>query len=200
MIYLKLFWSFFQVGLFTIGGGMASLLLIENQVVNYNNWLTLMEFTDLITISQMTPGPIAINSATFVGTRIAGFPGALIATMGFITPSCIIMGILAYIFEKYKTLATIQGILAGLRPAVVAMIASAGLNVLRLTLWGDKSLEHFIGNTSGRMLELFKEKFSSMNYMGATLFLIGLFILRKWKVKPVYVMIGCGIIGGYFYY
>lgn len=199
MIYMKLFWSFFQVGLFTIGGGMASLPLIENEVVNYNNWLTVAEFTDLITISQMTPGPIAINSATFVGTRIAGFPGALVATIGFVTPSCIIMGILAYILKKYKTLSTVQGILSGLRPAVVAMIAAAGLKILQLTLWGEKSLGKNTSETIG-LVNNIKEKFYSMNYVGLCLFLLSLFILRKWKTKPVYVMIGCGLVGLVFYY
>ncbi|MGF6905853.1 chromate transporter [Fusobacterium sp. PH5-44] len=199
MIYLKLFWSFFQVGLFTIGGGMASLPLIENEVVNYNNWLSVAEFTDLITISQMTPGPIAINSATFVGTRIAGFLGALVATIGFITPSCIIMGILAYILKKYKTLSTVQGILSGLRPAVVAMIAAAGLKILQLTLWGEKSLGNNTKETVG-LVDNIKEKFYSMNYVGLCLFLLSLYILRKWKTKPAYTMIGCGILGLVFYY
>jgi len=81
MIFLKLFWSFFQVGMFSIGGGMAAIPLIENQVVNLHHWLTLTEFTGLITIAEMTPGPIAVNAATFVGIRIAGIPGAIIATV-----------------------------------------------------------------------------------------------------------------------
>ena len=76
MIYLQLFWSFFQIGLFSIGGGYAAMPLIQNQVVDLHHWLTMTEFTDLITISQMTPGPIAVNSATFVGIQIAGFGGA----------------------------------------------------------------------------------------------------------------------------
>lgn len=100
MIYLQLFWSFFQIGLFSIGGGYAAILLIQNQVVDVHNWLSLTEFTDLITISQMTPGPIAINSATFVGIRIAGFGGAIVATIGCILPSCIIVFLLApFIFQ-----------------------------------------------------------------------------------------------------
>jgi chromate transporter len=183
MIYLELFWSFFQVGLFTIGGGYASLPLIQNQVVTYHNWLTLSEFSDLITISQMTPGPIAINSATFVGTRIAGMPGAIIATVGFVTPSCIIMGILAYIFFKYKNISVIQGILAGLRPAVVAMIASAGLSILFLCLWGEKGFNK-----------------GPLNYYGGILFIASLFILQKWKAKPMIVMAACGLIGAFIYY
>ena len=91
MIYLQLFLSFLQVGMFSIGGGYAAMPLIQNQVVTSHSWLTMSEFTDLITIAEMTPGPIAVNSATFVGIRIAGIPGALIATFGCILPSCIIV-------------------------------------------------------------------------------------------------------------
>ena len=82
MTLLHLLWSFFQIGLFSIGGGYAAMPLIQSQVVDQYGWLTMREFTDLITIAEMTPGPIAVNSATFVGIRIAGFPGALIATLG----------------------------------------------------------------------------------------------------------------------
>ena len=85
MIYLQLFFSFLQVGLFSVGGGYAAMPLIQSQVVEQHPWLTLHEFTDLITIAEMTPGPIAINSATFVGIRIAGIPGAIVATLGCIT-------------------------------------------------------------------------------------------------------------------
>ena len=95
MILLKLFWSFFQIGMFSIGGGMAAMPLIQNQVVDLHQWLSLTEFTDLITIAEMTPGPIAINAATFVGIKVAGFSGAIIATIGCIFPSCVIVSILA---------------------------------------------------------------------------------------------------------
>ena len=87
MIYLQLFWSFIQIGMFSFGGGYAAMPLIQGQVVNTHEWLTMTEFTDLITISQMTPGPIAVNSATFVGMKIAGIPGAVVATLGCILPS-----------------------------------------------------------------------------------------------------------------
>ena len=88
MIYLQLFFSFIQVGMFSIGGGYAAMPLIQNQVVELHPWITMAEFTDLVTIAEMTPGPIAINAATFVGIRIAGLPGAVAATMGCILPSC----------------------------------------------------------------------------------------------------------------
>ena len=102
MIYLKLFLSFFQIGLFSFGGGYAALPLIEEQVVVQNGWLSMTGFTDIITISQMTPGPIAINAATFVGMQIAGLLGAIIATMGCVSPSCIIVLTLAFLYQRYK--------------------------------------------------------------------------------------------------
>ena len=104
MIYIQLFISFLQIGLFSFGGGYAAMPLIQNQVVNLHHWLSLSEFTDLITISQMTPGPIAINSATFVGEKIAGVPGAIVATLGCIMPSIIIVTIIAYFYMKYRDL------------------------------------------------------------------------------------------------
>ena len=94
MIYLQLFWSFLQIGLFSVGGGYAAMPLIQAQTVQLHGWLTMNEFTDLVTIAEMTPGPIAVNSATFVGIRIAGLPGALVATLGCIFPSLFIVCLL----------------------------------------------------------------------------------------------------------
>ena len=104
MIYLQLFLSFLQIGMFSFGGGYVAMPLIQGQVVTLHGWLTMSEFTDLITISQMTPGPIAVNSATFVGMKIAGIPGAVVATAGCILPSCIIVTILARLYLKYRSL------------------------------------------------------------------------------------------------
>ena len=102
MILLKLFLSFLQIGAFSFGGGYAAMPLIQAQVVIKYGWLTMEEFTNLITIAEMTPGPIAVNSATFVGTKIAGVPGALVATMGCILPSCIIVTLIASLYLKYR--------------------------------------------------------------------------------------------------
>ncbi|NLV92170.1 MAG: chromate transporter [Firmicutes bacterium] len=184
MIFLELFWSFFQIGLFSIGGGMAAIPLIQNQVVNVHRWLTLTEFIDLITIAEMTPGPIAINSATFVGIRIAGLPGAIVATIGCIFPSCIIVSILAWVYFKFKELTLVQGVLASLRPAIVALIASAGLSIFTLAIWGEGG---------------FSTDPQAINLVSVLLFAAAIFILRKWKPNPVYVMIGSGIIGGAIY-
>ena len=95
MIYLQLLLSFLQIGLFSFGGGYAALPLIQDQIVSLHGWLSMEEFTDLITISQMTPGPIAINAATFVGQKIAGVPGAIVATLGCVLPSCVIVTLIA---------------------------------------------------------------------------------------------------------
>lgn len=135
MIYLQLFLSFLQVGMFSIGGGYAAIPLIRDQIVTSHAWLTMNEFTDLITIAEMTPGPIAVNSATFVGIRIAGPLGAVIATLGCITPSLLIVSLLAYIYYRYKNVSALQSVLASLRPAVVALIAGAGLSILKLVVF-----------------------------------------------------------------
>lgn len=180
MIYLKLFWSFFQIGLFSIGGGYAALPLIKHQMVEVNNWLSLSEFADVITISQMTPGPIAINAASFVGIRIAGIPGAIISTFGCILPSCIIVLILASIYYKYRGLTAIQGILNGLRPAVVALIASAGLSLVILAIWKGSNI-----SLNPKDLDI----------LSVIIFSMSLFVLRKWKLNPIIVMAGAGIVG-----
>ena len=104
MILLQLLWAFVQVGAFSFGGGYAALPLIEEQVVKVNHWLTAQEFTDIITISQMTPGPIAINSASFVGIRMGGILGTVVATFGCILPSLVIVLLLSYFFFKYRNL------------------------------------------------------------------------------------------------
>ena len=127
MIYLQLFLSFLQVGMFSVGGGYAAMPLIQSQVVEQHGWLTMQEFTDLITIAEMTPGPIAVNSATFVGLRIAQVPGAIIATLGCITPALFFVSLLSYIYRKYKDISLLQSVLTCLRPVIVALIFGAGL-------------------------------------------------------------------------
>lgn len=187
MILLEIFISFFQIGLFSIGGGYAALPLIEHQVLEVHSWLTLTEFADLLTISQMTPGPIALNASTFVGTKVAGIPGAIIATIGCVTPSCIIVLALSYFYFKYKNLSSIQGILRGLRPAVVSLIASAGLSILMLAVIKSEGVD--IWNMS----------FEDLNFISIALVAIGVFVLRKYKLDPILVMLATGVIGIFIY-
>lgn len=185
MVYWELFWSFFQIGLCSIGGGYAAMPLIQNQVVDIHHWMTMPQFVDIITISQMTPGPIAINSATFVGIQIAGIPGAIIATLGCIVPSCIIVLTIAYFYYKYQKLTIVQGVLGGLRPAVVAMIASAGVSILLLSFFGTESASYDI---------------SHIDVFSAILFAVSLLALRIWKVNPIYVMLGAGGVGLLYFF
>ena len=181
MIYVQLFLSFLQIGAFSFGGGYAAMPLIQNQVVQLHPWLSQSEFTDLITISQMTPGPIAVNSATFVGTRIAGVPGALAATIGCVLPSCILVTILAKIYLKYRSLSLLQGILKSLRPAVIAMIAAAGVSILVTAFWGN--------DISSLHLDAI---LSSTNIRAVGIFLLSLILLARFKMDPIHVMLLSG--------
>lgn len=178
MTLLRLFWAFLQVGAFSIGGGYAAMPLIQSQVVTGYGWLTMNEFTDLITIAEMTPGPIAVNSATFVGIRIAGLPGAIVATLGCITPSIVIVSGLAFIYYKYKNVSTLQSILASLRPAVVALIASAGLSIFRTAVFSDRDIA-----------------ISGINWVALLSFGASFLLLRKLKWNPILVMVLCGGVG-----
>lgn len=175
MVYLQLFLSFLKVGMFSIGGGYAAMPLIQSEIVNERGWLTMREFTDLITIAEMTPGPIAVNSATFVGIRIAGIWGAAAATFGCIFPSCIIVSLLAVIYYKYNRVSTLQNILASLRPAVVALIAGAGISLLRTVAFGDGAMH-----------------VENVNWAGIFLFAAAFVLLRKRKWNPILVMALCG--------
>ena len=172
MIYLRLFLSFLQIGAFSFGGGYAALPLIRHQVVEANGWLQLSEFTDLITISQMTPGPIAVNSATFVGLKVAGIPGAVVCTLGCVLPSCILVSLIAKLYLKYRSMDLLQGVLKGLRPAVVALIASAVVDIMVSAL-------NIVGQ--GRI-----------KLQMAVIFAICLVLLRK-KWNPILVMVLAGV-------
>ena len=154
MIYLKLFWSFFQIGLFSIGGGYAAMPLIEHQVVELHSWLTMTQFADIMAIA------------------------------GCVLPSCVIVMTLAWVYYRFRGLTIVQGILAGLRPAVVAMIASAGLSLMKLSFFGPQSPS---GGGSG------------VDYVAVAIFAAGLLVLRKWKVSPIYVMGGAGLTGVLLY-
>lgn len=180
MIYWQLFLSFLQIGALSFGGGYAAMPLIQNQVVDNHPWLTMTGFADIMAIAEMTPGPIALNAATFVGIQVAGLPGALIATVGCIFPSCVIVMALAYVYYRFRGLSIVQGVLAGLRPAVIAMIASAGISLLILALYGQRTLP---ADATG------------VDLIALLIFLGCFFVLRKWKPSPIKVMAGAALAG-----
>lgn len=184
MLLLKLFFAFIQVGMFSVGGGYAAIPLIQEQIVNIYGLMTMEEFTDLITVAEMTPGPISINSATFVGMRLAGIPGVILCSIGCIIPSFCICLTLAYFYYKYRTVSGVQVVLGSLRPAVVALIGSAGASILMLGLFQTDIRNVVLGNI--RFVEL-------------AIFFIALFILRKFKTSAISIILGSGVIGTLVY-
>ncbi len=153
----KLFLSFIQVGLFSVGGRYAAIPLNQDQIVNIHHLMTLEQFSDLITIAEMTPGPISINSSTFVGMQLNGVLGVLICTIGCIIPSFIICLLLAHFYYKYRDFNEVQKVLSSMRPAVVSLIGSAGLAIC-------------------------------------------LFVLRKYKLNPILIILESGFIGTILYF
>lgn len=180
MIYLELFLSFMKIGLFSIGGGYAAMPLIQAQAVDIHGWLTMTQFADLMTIAEMTPGPIAVNSATFVGIQTAGIPGALVATAGCVLPGSLIVLLLAYLYYRYRGLSYIQGVLLGLRPAVIAMIASAGLSLIILSVYGQRALPADL---------------TAVQWIPLLIFVTALTVLRLKKPDPIKVMAAAGVAG-----
>lgn len=183
-ILFNLFIAFLQVGLFSVGGGYAAIPLIQNQIVDVYRMMTLEEFADLITIAEMTPGPISINSATFVGMRLAGFPGALLCTFGCILMPFIICLILAYYYYKYRSFSGVQTVLSCLRPAVVSLISCAGLSILTLAVFKNGTVDFSLGN---------------LNRIEIVLFAVCLFLLRKYKVGAIKIILGSGVVGTTLY-
>jgi len=177
-IIIELILTFAQIGVLSFGGGYASIGLVEQQVVSVKHWMTYAEFADIVAIDELTPGPVAINAATFVGTKMAGVVGAIAATFGVILPSCIIALILVKVYYKYRSLNTVNGALSGLKSLVVAMILSTTISILFTALFYYRPIDIY-----------------AIDYVSCLLFIIALIILRKTKINPLIVMLGCGLLG-----
>lgn len=134
MTLLLLFYEYFKTGLFAVGGGMATLPFLYDMSARHPEWFGRSQIADMLAVSESTPGPIGVNMATFVGYQVAGIPGALVATLGLITPSVVVILIVAAVLQKFRHNRTVQNIFYGLRPASMAMIAAAGLTVMGTTL------------------------------------------------------------------
>lgn len=177
---LKLLIVFFQIGLFSIGGGYAIIPFIQELVVEKYVWVTQEVFTDIITISQMTPGPLAVNASTFVGLQIAGIPGAIIATFGcVISGVCISIILYRFIQQNNKSIYVIEA-LNGLRSASIGLIISAAATILLLT---------FLGTPKLIMV-------ANVNWIAVAVFAGSLFVVRKWRINPILLMVLTGIVGG----
>ena len=176
MIYLQLFLSFLKIGAFCFGGGYAAMPMIQQQVVDAYHWLSVSEFGDLVTISQMTPGPIAINAATFVGIRVVGWQGALCATMGCVFPACVIVTVIAYFYVKYRHMEGLQMVLNTLRPAVIALILTSGITILT-------------GIFQESHIDL-----QQINWIQGGIFIICMYLLLRKKKDPIIVMLLAGVL------
>ena len=133
MIFLQLFYEFFKTGLFAVGGGLATLPFLED-ISQRTGWFTSAQLADMLAISESTPGPIGVNMATYVGFETAGILGSLCATAGLVMPSVILIILISKVLEKFRTNTYVEAAFYGLRPASVAMVASAGIGVAMTTL------------------------------------------------------------------
>ena len=147
MILLQLYWEFFKTGLFAVGGGMATVPFLR-EIGMRTGWYTQAMLADMIAVSESTPGPIGVNMATFVGHTVAGIPGAVIATLGIVSPCFIIILIIAAFLSAFRTNPTVDRVFYGIRPASTALIASAGLGVMRLCLADEAALAAGAGSLS----------------------------------------------------
>ena len=178
MLYLQLFYTFFKIGLFGFGGGYAMLSMIQGEVVTRYGWLTSQEFTDIVAISQRTPGPIGINSATYVGFTATGSVwGSIIATLAVVLPSFILMLAISKFFLKYQKHPVVEAVFSGLRPAVVGLLASAALVLM--------NAENFSSP---------KEDMYSF-IISCLIFLVAFVGTRKYKINPILMIVACGIAG-----
>jgi chromate transporter len=180
--FLKLYWIFFKVGLFAIGGGLAAIPLIQDEVVA-RGWLTTAQFTDMIAVSESTPGPIGVNVATYVGFSQYGILGSLIATFGIVTPSVIIIMIVAKFIMKYRDNKYVDGMFKGIRPAVTGLILSAAVTIALISLF---DLTKFA--ETDLLLDLF-------NFKAIIMFAVFFFVSNKWKHHPIFYITAAGIIG-----
>ena len=179
MIYLLLFWTFFKIGLFTIGGGYAMIPMIRSEVISVG-WLTEAELLDFMAISESTPGPFAVNMSTFVGFNEAGILGALCATLGVVLPAFIIIIIVAKIVDKFLTNKYVKFALSGVRPVVVGLIASVAVSLIYNGIKLD--VTNFNIN---------KVSFASLGIM-ALIFIL----LRTKKIKsPILLILISGVLG-----
>ena len=186
LLYLKLFWTFFQIGLFGFGGGYAMISMIQGEVVGRHHWMTNGEFTDIVAISQSTPGPIGINSATYVGytslinagyAPVWGALGSLIATFAVVLPSLILMLAISRFFMKYKNHPAVEQTFMGLRPAVIGLLAAASLLLM--------NAENF--STPGQNPWQF--------FISVGLFLFAFIGQQVYKMNPILLLVLCGLTG-----
>jgi chromate transporter len=185
MILLRLYFEFFKTGLFAIGGGLATLPFLQDISVR-TGWFTQAQLSDMIAVSESTPGPMGVNTATYVGFTTAGVPGSICATLGLITPSIIIILLVALSLKAFRNNKYVEAAFYGLRPASTGLIAASGLSVLVMVLWNSDG---------GAFLRCIQWK-------GVVLFAV-LLVLTRWfpptkKLHPIFFILGSAVVGMLF--
>ncbi len=155
MTLLLLFLEFFKTGLFTVGGGLASLPFIQSMIERYPDWFGTMTLADIVAVAESTPGPVGVNAATFAGYTAAGVAGALLATVALILPSFIIISLIANVLHKYRNNRMVDSVFSTLRPAVTGLIAAAGYSVFRLSLMRGALSDGFFAAFDWRRMAVF---------------------------------------------
>ena len=189
MLYLRLFWEFFKTGLFAVGGGMATLPFLYS-MSDATGWFTHAQLADMIAVSESTPGPIGVNMATYVGFSTAGVPGAVVATLGLITPSVIIILIIARVLAAFRQNKVVDAAFYGLRPCSVGLIAAAGLLVVKIALF-DVDLY----KQTGVLMNLFQWKAIAL---AAVLIVLTRYVKPLKKLHPVFFILGSAAVGALF--
>lgn len=189
MIYLRLFWEFFKTGLFSVGGGMATLPFLY-RMSEKTGWFSAEQLADMIAVSESTPGPIGVNMATFAGFNTAGFAGGLVATLGLITPSVIVILIIASILQAFRTNKYVDAAFYGLRPCSIGLIAAAGMLVVKISLFNFDSYA-----ASGELLKLFNFKAIAL---AAVLIVLTRFVKFRKAPHPIVYIIASAVVGVLF--
>lgn len=181
MIYLRLFFEFFKTGLFAVGGGLATIPFLQ-EMADRTKWFTRDFLSDMIAVAESTPGPIGVNVATYAGFTTAGIPGAILATLGLITPSVIIILVVSMMLQKFKNNLYVDRAFYGIRPMVVGMIAAVALNL-------------FFSSVLKIDFSSFKESISLVDWRLILMFFAFLFATRKWKLHPILYIVIAGVLG-----
>ncbi|MBR3441828.1 MAG: chromate transporter [Bacteroidales bacterium] len=191
-LFLQLFWVFFVIGIFTIGGGYAMLSLIQTQVVTAHSWLTESAFTDIVAISQMTPGPIGINCATYVGyevvhgaggSHLIGILGSLTATFAIVLPSFLIVLTIVRFYTKFKGNRLFEGVLSWIRPAAIGLIGAAAIILMFKVDW----------SSARPAVELVRDNFP--DWISWVLFAAAAVASLFFKIGPIPIIIAGGVLG-----
>ena len=186
MIYLQLFWEFFKTGLFAVGGGMATVPFLS-EIAARTGWFTQAMLADMIAVGESTPGPIGVNTATYVGYTVAGVPGGVVATLGLVLPSFLIILIVAAFLKAFRTNKYVERVFYGIRPASVGMIAAACVAVMRICFVDTAAYKAGAG-----ILEFFNWKAFALF---AAIWLLTNLVKRTKKLHPVVFIAASAVIG-----